>query len=237
MELNINYNYRSPNYKRRNISDKIDTIIIHYTGMKTAKTALEKLCDPNAEVSSHYFLDKKGKILQLVDDNKIAWHAGRSKWLNRKNLNATSIGIELCNSGHDHNFENFTELQYKSLEKLLYHLKNNYSIGADRVLGHSDIAPKRKLDPCEKFDWQRLAKSNLVVWPNKILKLDAKKNIQNIEYYLHNIGYDIDAGFENGLIAFKRHFIPEDISLIVDKKVLNIVYSVYMAFEKNRALY
>jgi len=217
------------------MSDNIDTIIIHYTGMKTAKAALEKLCDSNAEVSSHYFLEKNGKILQLVDDNKIAWHAGKSKWLNRKNLNETSIGIELCNSGHDHNFESFTELQYNSLEKLLYYLKSNYSISADRILGHSDIAPNRKLDPGEKFNWQRLAKNNLAIWPNKILKLDSMKNLQNIEYYLRNIGYDVDSAFEDSLIAFKRHFIPQDISLLVDKKVLNIAYSVYKAFEKNRA--
>ncbi len=235
MDLNINIKIKSPNFIRRKKAEKIDTIIIHYTGMKSENAARKRLCDPKAKVSAHYFINRKGSLWQLVEDDKVAWHAGISKWLNRINLNETSIGIELCNPGHENKYVNFTDLQYKTLESLLYILKEKYRIHSDRILGHSDIAPLRKIDPGEKFDWKRLAKKKLAVWPHKIMI--PKNKTRDIYYYLSSIGYDVETDFNSVLLAFKRHFIPTDNSLVIDQKVLNIAYSVSEEFIKIRSLY
>jgi len=235
MNLNINIKIKSPNFIKRKKNEKIDTIIIHYTGMNSEDAAIKRLCNPKAKVSAHYFINRKGNIWQLVEDDKVAWHAGVSKWLNRINLNETSIGIELCNPGHENKYINFTDYQYETLESLLYILKEKYCIYSDRVLGHSDIAPLRKIDPGEKFNWQRLAKRKLAVWPRKIITPKNKKN--DIEHYLSNIGYDVETDFKSGLLAFKRHFIPTDRSLMINQKVLNIAYSVNEEFTKIRSLY
>ena len=233
--MNFISKIKSPNFSFRKDNEKIDTIIIHYTGMKSTDAALDKLCDPKAKVSTHYLINREGFIWQLVEDNKVAWHAGVSRWLNRKNLNETSIGIELCNPGHENNYINFTDTQYLSLENLIKYLKDKYFIYPDRVLGHSDIAPLRKKDPGEKFDWERLARKNLAVWPKNIIK--PKNQKKNIDYYLQAIGYDIESNFNYSLRAFKRHFIPQDNSLVVNTNTINIAYSVYEEFKKNRSLY
>ena len=128
-----------------------------------------------------------------------------------------------------------TDLQYKTLESLLYILKEKYSIYPDRILGHSDISPLRKIDPGEKFDWKRLAKKKLAVWPHKIMI--PKNKTRDIYYYLSSIGYDVETDLNSGLLAFKRHFIPTDNSLVIDQKVLNIAYSVSEEFIKIRSLY
>ena len=117
MTLLICNECKSPNFSYRKNLNIIDTIIIHYTGMQNAQLALNYLCNPGSRVSSHYFINEKGKLWQLVDDNNVAWHAGVSKWLDRKNLNETSIGIELVNPGHEHGYQEFTNDQYKTLEE------------------------------------------------------------------------------------------------------------------------
>ena len=234
-KMNINIKIKSPNFIKRKNNEKIDTIIIHYTGMKNEDIAIQRLCDPEAKVSAHYFINRMGSVWQLVGDDKVAWHAGVSKWLNRINLNGTSIGIELCNPGHENKYINFTDFQYKTLESLLFNLKEKYCIYPDRILGHSDVAPSRKIDPGEKFDWKRLAKKKLAIWPNKIIT--PKNKINNIDYYLSIIGYDVKTDFNSCLLAFKRHFIPDDNSLIINQKVLNIAYSVSEEFRKIRSLY
>ena len=233
--MKINFEIKSPNFTVRKNNEKIDTIIIHYTGMENYKEALSRLCDNKAKVSAHYFINREGKLWQLVEDNYVAWHAGISKWLQRVNLNETSIGIELCNPGHENKYMEFTEFQYESLEWLIKKLMDKYNIFSDRVLGHSDIAPDRKIDPGEKFDWQRLARNKLALWPNKILI--PEDNNTDIDCYLTNIGYDTNINFNSRLKAFKRHFIPEDNSLIINKKVINIAYSVNEEFKKIRSLY
>ena len=117
MILKISNQYQSPNYDLRKNINLIDTIIIHYTGMRDAKTALDFLCNRKSNVSAHYFINESGELFQIVDDYKIAWHAGVSSWLSRKNLNETSIGIELVNPGHDYGYREFTIEQYVTLEK------------------------------------------------------------------------------------------------------------------------
>ena len=136
---------------------EIKYIIIHYTGMKDQKSAIKRLQSKVAKVSCHYLISKKGKIYQLVQDNDIAWHAGKSKWKNDVNLNSKSIGIELVNKG----FENFPDKQILSLIDILRALKKKYRIKQSYVLGHEDISPGRKIDPGPKFPWKILYKYKL----------------------------------------------------------------------------
>ena len=136
---------------------KIKYIIIHYTGMKNQISAIKRLQSEVAKVSCHYLISKKGKIYQLVKDQNIAWHAGKSKWEKDTNLNSKSIGIELVNSGN----EIFSKNQIEALLGLLTVLKRKYNINPKYVLGHEDIAPERKKDPGPKFPWTKLNKLNL----------------------------------------------------------------------------
>ena len=238
MNFTISNEYKSPNFNKSRDMGLLDAIIIHYTGMQNSESALNYLCNKKSEVSSHYFINEEGQIFQLVDDFNIAWHAGVSKWLKRKNLNATSIGIELVNPGHEHGYKVFSEKQYESLEQLIKLLFSKYNIKKDWVLGHSDIAPSRKLDPGENFDWHRLARKGLSIWPDKIFSVpDDLKSNQLLHNLLSDIGYDVKNYFKPSLIAFKRRFIPKDISEETNELVLNVAYSVSKAFSKVRSLY
>ena len=174
---------------------KIIFIIIHYTGMKKESKAIQKLCDINSKVSSHYFIKDNGKVLNLVPDLYTAWHAGKSYWKKFKSLNKYSIGIEINNPGHDHGYKKFHSKQILSLIKLLRYLVKKYNIKKQNILGHSDIAPNRKKDPGEKFPWKILAKKNLCNWhnlnENKIKKnRNLKLNINQERIFFNNL-YDI----------------------------------------------
>ena len=191
-------NLYSPNFspKKRNFKD-IKYLIIHYTGMKKTSDAIKRLINYKSEVSCHYFIKKNGETIRMVPDSYVAWHAGKSSWKKHNFLNKLSIGIELDNPGHDHEYQTFKSEQIKSLIKLLKKLKTKYKIKKENVLGHSDIAPERKKDPGEKFPWYLLARSKLCIWPNqkiknlkkyrnqKLNKEDKAKFIKNI----YKIGY------------------------------------------------
>ena len=144
---------KSPNFDERPKGTKINSIIIHYTGMKTFEEAYKKLCDKSSKVSSHYLIGRDGRIINLVDEKYRAWHAGVSRWKGIDNLNNNSIGIELENPGHEFGYIPFSKKQMDVLISLCKELKNKYDIKEDWVLGHSDISPDRKLDPGEKFEW------------------------------------------------------------------------------------
>ena len=167
----------SPNQTRKARHKKdIKVIVIHYTGMQSRIESLKRLTNQRFKVSCHYFIDRKGKILRIVDDNKIAWHAGKSKWKNFSNLNKNSIGIELVNQGHRFGYEKFSKIQIKKLIKLLLFLKRKYKIQNTNIVGHSDIAPFRKKDPGEKFPWKMLKQQQqLGIW-FKLTKFNLKKN-------------------------------------------------------------
>ena len=158
------------NQSKRSKKD-IKFIIIHYTGMKKELAAINRLCNVKSKVSAHFFVKKNGLVLNLVPPLYVAWHAGKSCWKNFKSLNRYSIGIEIQNSGHDNEYENFTLKQINSTKKLLSYLLRKYRVNVKNVLGHSDIAPNRKKDPGEKFPWKELARSKLSKWHN----LDEKK--------------------------------------------------------------
>lgn len=149
--------YQSPNYtERRGGHTAPSMIIIHYTGMKTGKEALERLCDPESEVSAHYVIEENGDIYQLVDDIHRAWHAGVSEWGGETDINSASLGIELVHPGHEWGYRDFMEPQIEALIGLCKALVSQYNIPLERVLGHEDVAPGRKQDPGELFPWERL---------------------------------------------------------------------------------
>ena len=172
---NYSINFDLPKRGKKNIT----FIILHYTGMKKESDAIKRLRDPNSKVSSHYFIKKNGKVLNLVPDLYTAWHAGKSEWKKFKSLNKYSIGIEISNPGHEFGYKKFSSKQIISLIKLLQYLIKNYNIKRENVLGHSDIAPNRKKDPGEKFPWKRLANQNLCNWHNlKENKIKKNRNLK-----------------------------------------------------------
>ena len=150
--------------KRTRKLSKIKFIVIHYTGMQSKRVSIQRLISKKHKVSCHYLIDRSGKIIQMVDENKIAWHAGKSKWKNFINLNNSSLGIELVNRGHRLGYQSFSKSQIKQLVKFCLQLKKKYKIKKSNILGHSDIAPLRKIDPGEKFPWLKLEKKGLGIW-------------------------------------------------------------------------
>ena len=229
MSNKISFNY-SPNFhsKKRKLKD-IKFIILHYTGMKNDQESIKKLTDIKSSVSCHYYIDKKGKIIVMVPDLYIAWHAGKSKWKKFKSLNKYSIGIEISNPGHEHGYKKFSKKQLISLKKILHFLIKKYRINVENILGHSDIAPTRKKDPGEKFPWKSLSKNRLCLWHklhiNKLRKFRGKKiTIDKEKLFFNNlskIGYDtsnlkVQKRYIN--IAFQRRFRPNVISPFIDEE-------------------
>ena len=152
----------SPNFSNKNRpGNNIKFIIIHYTGMQSEIESIKRLKNPKSKVSCHYLISRKGQVVQMVKDKNVAWHAGKSKWKNFNNLNSSSIGIEPVNKGHRFGYQNFSSSQIFSLINLCKILKKKFAIKNSNFLGHSDIAPLRKLDPGEKFPWKRLNKHKL----------------------------------------------------------------------------
>lgn len=147
----------SPNHGTRRGCARPDMAILHYTGMPDAGRALNWLADPASEVSAHYFVFEDGEIVQLVPESRRAWHAGVSCWAGENDINSRSIGIEIANPGHDHGYRDFPEAQLAAVVALLQDITSRHGIPPRRVLAHSDVAPKRKRDPGERFPWERLA--------------------------------------------------------------------------------
>lgn len=154
----------SPNHTERRGGARATIVVVHYTAMDSAQSAAKRLCDPAAEVSAHYLVDADGTVLRLVAEDRRAWHAGASQWGDVTDVNSQSIGIELANPGHHAGYPPFPEAQMAAMEGLLGAILPRWSIPPERVLGHACIAPGRKIDPGEKFDWRRLALQGLSVW-------------------------------------------------------------------------
>ncbi len=229
MKKIINY---SPNFdlKKRN-SKQIKFIIFHYTGMKKEQEAIKKLTSIQSQVSSHYLIKNNGDIVIMVPDLYTAWHAGKSSWKSFKSLNKNSIGIEISNPGHEHNYINFSKKQIRSILHLSKLLKKKYKIQSRNVLGHSDIAPFRKKDPGEKFPWQYLSKLGVGKWhslSNKILKEKRMKKIEIMEekiFYknLFKIGYPKKVLNKKTLVSvFQRRYRQDLINGKIDQECLLI---------------
>lgn len=160
----------TPNYDARGGSSyEVSILVLHYTGMKTARAALGRMCDPNAKVSAHWCIDEEGTIYKLVSEKMRAWHAGISCWREQTLINDISLGIELVNPGHAFGYRPFPSVQINALIKLMRDILTRYDIPKRNIVGHSDIAPNRKNDPGELFEWKRLAAEGIGLWPNKIL--------------------------------------------------------------------
>ena len=205
--------HKSPNHGKREQGAKPSLIIIHYTGMQTAREALSRLCDSKAEVSAHYFIDEDGSVKQLVEDKKRAWHAGKSSWRREADINSHSIGIELVNPGHEFGYREFPPAQITALVKLCQKLMARHNIKPEGVLGHSDVAPRRKTDPGELFPWEALAAEGVGIWPwPSDMDLQAAPDLVANPMTLHEMliayGYDPEAGFEEVVTAFHRHYHP-----------------------------
>ncbi len=218
--MKINHSFTSPNFNDRP-NNKIDCIIIHFTEMKF-EDAVQRLCTPLAEVSCHYLIKEDGKIFQLVKDEKRAWHAGKSYWAGRDNINDCSIGIELDNLGN----EPFKEKQIESCIALCKSLVEAHNINPTNILGHSDVASQRKVDPGIYFDWHRLAKEGLGLWPKEIKKGEPR-SCTEIQKALHTLGYKIEITHEwdeqttSVIRAFQHHFCQEYIFQIGEEAYNN----------------
>ena len=235
-KMTINY---SPNFNlKKRDKKKIKYLILHYTGMKNDKLAIKKLVNFNSNVSCHYYITKSGKLIQMVPDLYIAWHAGKSYWKKDKLLNSNSIGIEISNPGHEHGYKKFSKNQIKCLIKLLNSLIKKYKINKKNILGHSDVAPLRKLDPGEKFPWNKLFKNKIGIWHNIKLK-DLKKNrekkieinLARFMFYLNKIGYSVQHSNTKELIkiikVFQMRFRPDLIDGKLDLECYLIAKSLY----------
>ena len=214
------------------LKNSIKFIIIHYTGMQSEIESLNRLKNIKSKVSCHYFINREGLITQMVKDNQIAWHAGKSKWKNFKNLNKNSIGIELVNKGYEFGYQNFTNIQIRNLIALCKKLKKKYAIKKENFLGHSDIAPLRKFDPGEKFPWKKLSKYQLGAWYKQSKKdsvLFNKNKIENLFFKnLYKIGYryfsvNIRSKKDKLVInSFQQRYLPQKVSGKIDQKTYKI---------------
>lgn len=203
----------SPNFDDRSLP--ISMIVLHYTGMETGEAAIERLRDPAAKVSSHYLVAEDGTVLRLVDEDKRAWHAGRSHWRGVKDINSASVGIEIVNPGHEFGYRPFPDEQIAAVIRLVHDIKDRYDITRGNVVGHSDIAPARKQDPGELFPWGKLARLRLALpRPTKNL-MDPGWTDGGFLLALERFGYDVEDG-PAAVTAFQRRFRPEMVDGIID---------------------
>ena len=187
----------SPNFGPRRDGLRPTLIVLHYTAMANAALALDRLCDPSAEVSAHYLIGVDGTLWRLVPEEMRAWHAGAGAWGGAGDVNSRSIGIELDNDGASP----FPEGQMAALETLLDAVMARWAIHPAGVIAHSDMAPDRKGDPGPRFDWRRLALGGRAVWPEPGAPGDFLRDAARA-------GYPPDAGEDLVLAAFRLRFRP-----------------------------
>jgi N-acetylmuramoyl-L-alanine amidase len=245
--MRITFNF-SPNFeKSKRKLNQIKFIIFHYTGMKKESEAIKRLTDLKSKVSCHYFIKNNGEIIVMVPDLYEAWHAGASSWKNFKSLNKHSIGIEISNSGHEHNYRKFSKKQIQSLKKLSQFLIKKYGINKKNILGHSDVSPTRKKDPGEKFPWRYLAKFGIGNWHSlskRILNKNRRKKIslfdkKNFFKNLSKIGFSIkspakikkDRFLISITCAFQRRFRQELVNGKIDQECLIISQNLVKKFK------
>lgn len=203
----------SPNFDDRTLP--VSMIVLHYTGMQDAASAIERLCDPEAKVSAHYLIAEDGRILRMVAEDKRAWHAGKSYWRGITNINSASIGIELVNPGHEFGYRPFPVAQIDALIPLMQGIVTRHGITRGNIVGHSDIAPARKDDPGELFPWERLARLRLALpSPTKNL-MDPHWTDAGFLLALERFGYDVTEPVA-AIQAFQRRFRPSRFDGIID---------------------
>lgn len=219
----------SPNFDVR--LAPIRFIIIHYTGMVSAEQALERLSNPEAKVSCHYFIDGDGQITQMVEDMDRAWHAGAGSYRGTSDLNSASIGIELHNPGHEWGYVPFPEAQMRSCLRLVATLSVRHRIDRANVIGHSDLAPTRKEDPGELFDWPLMARHRIALArPETLLLPDPLWPDAAFALALERFGYDI-TNLEAATRAFQRRFRQNRVDGIVDGETRAILLTLQVLEE------
>jgi N-acetylmuramoyl-L-alanine amidase len=234
--------HRSPNYDAR--TRTIELVVLHYTGMQDARAALQRLCDPAplaghypgpwqsadtprdsvlGRVSAHYVVDERGDIFRLVNECDRAWHAGASSWKGEGDVNSRSIGVEIVNGGHDFDLPDYPTVQIDAVIALLQRILPRWSLSSASVVGHSDVAPGRKLDPGEKFPWRRLAQAGVALWPSASAANGAgEADFSLAQRQLRAFGYGIDeTGMDDAqtrivVEAFQRRFRPHRIDGVLD---------------------
>ncbi len=222
----------SPNHDARPAGLPIDILVLHYTGMHTAQAAIDRLRSPEARVSSHYLVDEDGATVRLVAEERRAYHAGDSYWRGATELNARSIGIEIVNPGHEWGYRDFPVLQLAAVCDLCLAILSRHPIPARNVVGHSDIAPERKTDPGERFDWEQLALNGVGLWPEGVPDLGTTDPVRDaaglhdVRRALADIGYRVapegplDPALSAVLRAFQRHWRPEAVNGQADSGTL-----------------
>jgi N-acetylmuramoyl-L-alanine amidase len=214
----------SPNQDDRPAGSPIDMLILHYTGMRTAREAIDRLRDPAAHVSAHYVVDEDGAVLRLVPEERRAAHAGVSYWRGHTGLNDRSIGIEIVNPGHEWGYRDFPVLQLAAVCDIGLAILSRHPIPARNIVAHSDVAPDRKQDPGEKFEWRSLAQNGVGLWPEYVPDLGTVGSVcdaailREVRAALADIGYRVaqegafDPALATALRAFQRHWRPEAIT-------------------------
>jgi N-acetylmuramoyl-L-alanine amidase len=219
----------SPNFDERALP--ISIVVLHYTGMVDASSAIARLTDPAAKVSSHYLIDEHGQVLRLVAEEKRAWHAGKAHWRGIDDVNSASIGIELVNPGHEFGYRPFAEPQMQALLPLMHGIVQRHGITRGNIVGHSDVAPARKDDPGELFDWERLARVRLALpRPAKHLT-DPLWSDASFLLALERFGYDVVDGTA-AVRAFQRRFRPRRIDGTIDGETRAILLSLLTGGDK-----
>lgn len=216
---------QSPNWDDRTLP--ISMVVLHYTGMRTAADALEKLCDSKAKVSAHYLIDEDGTVTALVPEEKRAWHAGKSYWRGITDVNSASIGIELVNPGHEWGYRPFPDAQMEALLPLLADIIERHEVPLTNVVGHSDIAPARKEDPGELFDWERLARLRLALPIPKPKMWLVYDNPGAFYLALERFGYDIADG-RAAVRAFQRRWRPTLIDGEIDGQIGGLLFELLL---------
>jgi N-acetylmuramoyl-L-alanine amidase len=220
----------SPNHEPRKHGQSPTILLLHYTGMESSNASLQRLCDPAAKVSCHYLVDEHGKIVQLVDEDERAWHAGLACWRGMSDINSASIGIEIQNIGHNGDYPDFNEAQMRTIVGLCRDVMARHAISREMVLAHSDVAPARKADPGEKFDWKRLHDAGIGHWVDPSTAMggttlspgDTGGSVLELQRALLNYGYCIelsgsfDISTQDVVRAFQRHFHPARVDGIAD---------------------
>ncbi len=201
----------------------VDMLVLHYTGMLTAQAALDRLTDPRSKVSAHYVVGEEGDIWQLVPENMRAWHAGVSYWRGHTNINQRSVGIEIVNPGHEFGYRIFPPLQMQSVIALCQGIMARHTIPARNVVGHSDIAPERKEDPGELFNWRQLAEAGCGLWPRAPwVSEGVMADMADAVELLSRYGYDT-ANLPKAIAAFQRHFFPSKLGCAWDAECAQLL--------------
>jgi N-acetylmuramoyl-L-alanine amidase len=227
----------SPNHDARPAETPIDTLVLHYTGMPTGAAALTRLCDASSRVSAHYLVEEDGRVYRLVPDERRAWHAGIAYWRGHRDINARSIGIEIVNPGHEFGYRAFPAKQMAAVRELARDIMGRHPIPPRNVVAHSDVAPERKEDPGELFDWRYLASKGVGVWPkpNATTRMrefasgERDAAIADAQGKLLAWGYEVpthgllDAKTERVLVAFQRRYRPTRFDGRLDAETVSLL--------------